>query len=70
MTHQVHPTAVQEAAQLLAEQGFDGMVPIMQLLLNECMLLERRRAINAAPYERSAGRRWRGRCARCRRWAC
>ena len=56
MTHQAHPTAVQEAVQLLAEQGFDGMASIMQLLLNECMLMERRRAINAAPYERSEAR--------------
>lgn len=53
MTHQTHPTAVREAVQLLAEQGFDGMAATMQLLLNECMLIERRRAINAAPYERS-----------------
>ena len=56
MTHQAHPNAVGEAVQLLAEQGFDGMAPIMQLLLNECMLMERRRAINAAPYERSEAR--------------
>lgn len=56
MTHQTHPTAVGEAVQLLAEQGFDGMAAIMQLLLNECMLIERRRAINAAPYERSEAR--------------
>jgi transposase-like protein len=56
MTHQAHPTAVSEAVQLLAEQGFDGMASIMQLLLNECMLIERRRAINAAPYERSEAR--------------
>jgi transposase-like protein len=56
MTHHTHPTAAHEAVQLLAEQGFDGMAPIMQLLLNECMLMERRRAINAAPYERSESR--------------
>ncbi|HJQ09604.1 MAG TPA: IS256 family transposase [Gemmatimonadaceae bacterium] len=57
MTHQTHPTAVREAVQLLAEQGFDGMAQIMELLLNECMLIERQRAINAAPYERSEARR-------------
>jgi transposase-like protein len=56
MTHQAHPNAVSEAVHLLAEQGFDGMASIMQLLLNECMLIERRRAINAAPYERSEAR--------------
>lgn len=57
MTHQEHPTAVREAVQLLAEQGFDGMAQIMQLLLNECMKIERRQAIQAAPYERSEARR-------------
>ena len=57
MTHPEHPTAVREAVQLLAEQGFDGMASIMQLLLNECMKIERRQAIQAAPYERSEARR-------------
>lgn len=57
MTHQEHPTAVREAVQLLAELGFDGMAQIMQLLFNECMKLERRQAIQAAPYERSEARR-------------
>ena len=56
MTHQAHPTIIREAVQLLAEQGFDGMAPIMQLLFNECMLIERRQSINAAPYERSEAR--------------
>lgn len=56
MTHQVHPSAASEAVQLLAEQGFDGMAQIMQLLLNECMLIERRQTIGAAPYERSEAR--------------
>ena len=32
------------------------MAPIMQLLFNECMLIERRQSINAAPYERSEAR--------------
>jgi hypothetical protein len=57
MTHQEHPTAVREAVQLLAEQGFDGMAPIMQLLLNECMRIKRRQSIGAGPYERSEARR-------------
>jgi putative transposase len=56
MTHQEHPTAVREAVQLLAEQGFDGMAPIMQLLVNECMKIERRQAIGVAPYERGEAR--------------
>lgn len=56
MTHQNHPTVVREAVQLLAEQGFDGMAQIMQLLLNECMKIERRQAIGVGPYERGEAR--------------
>lgn len=56
MTHQAHPTAVREAVQLLAENGFEGMAQALQLLLNECMKIERRQAIGVAPYERGEAR--------------
>jgi putative transposase len=56
MTHQENRTVVREAVQLLAEEGFDGMAQIMQLLVNECMKIERRQAIGAGPYERSEAR--------------
>jgi putative transposase len=56
MTHQENRTVVRDAVQLLAEEGFDGMAQIMQLLLNECMKIERRQVIGAAPYERSEAR--------------
>ena len=57
MTHQLHPSSVQQVFQSLAEQGFDGMAQAMQVLLNECMKAERQQAIGAGPYERSTSRR-------------
>jgi len=35
MTHPLHPIAIREAVQALAENGFDGMAQAMELLLNE-----------------------------------
>ncbi len=57
MTHQAHPTGVREAVQLLAEHGFDGMAQAMELLLNECMKIQRQQALGVAPFERGEARR-------------
>jgi putative transposase len=57
MTHQLHPSSFEEVFQSLSEQGFDGMAQAMQVLLNECMKIERQQAIGAAPFERSDARR-------------
>jgi transposase-like protein len=57
MTHQLHPNSFNEVFQSLSEQGFDGMAQAMQVLLNECMKIERQQALNAAPFERSKERR-------------
>ena len=46
-----------EAVQLLAEHGFEGMANAMQILLNEAMRLERNEYIGAEPYERTDQRR-------------
>lgn len=56
MTHQAHPSVTHEAVQLLAEHGFDGMAQAMQLLLNECLKIERQQALGVGPYERGAQR--------------
>lgn len=56
MTHQPHPSVVREAVQALAEEGFDGMAQAMQLLLNECMKIERQQALGVGPYERGEAR--------------
>jgi transposase-like protein len=37
----------------LAEQGIDGFGPVLQVLLNEAMKIERSEHINAQPYERT-----------------
>jgi transposase-like protein len=57
MTHQAHPTVVREAVQLLAEHGFEGMAQAMELLINECMKVERQQALGVAPFERGDARR-------------
>ena len=57
MTHQDYPSNVAEVFQSLAEHGFDGMAAAMEVLLNECMKIERRQALGAGPYQRSDERR-------------
>src|ERR1044071_555482 len=57
MTHPLHPIAIREAVQTLAEQGFDGMAQAMELLFNECMKVERQQALGVGPYQRSEARR-------------
>ena len=56
MTHQVHPSVTREVVQAIAEQGFDGMAQVMQLLINECMKIERQQALGVGPYQRSESR--------------
>lgn len=53
MTHRIDSTSVNDIFQSLTEHGFDGMAAAMQVLLNECMKIERQEALRAAPYERS-----------------
>jgi putative transposase len=53
MTHRIDSTSFNDVFQSLAEHGFDGMAAAMQVLLNECMKIERQEALRAAPYERS-----------------
>ena len=62
MTHQAHPNVVREVVQVLAEHGFDGMAQAMELLINECMKIERqqaarRRAVPAPPSAPRPGQR-------------
>jgi transposase-like protein len=57
MTHRLHPSSFEEVFQSLSEQGFDGMAQAMQVLLNECMKIERQQALGAAPFQRSEERR-------------
>jgi len=57
MTHQAHPNVVREVVQALAEHGFDGMAQVMELLVNECMKIERQQALGVGPYQRGEARR-------------
>jgi transposase-like protein len=56
MTQQIHPNVTHDIVQVLAEHGFDGMAQAMQLLLNECMKIERRQALGVGPYQRGEAR--------------
>jgi putative transposase len=56
MTHQAHPSVLREVVQVLAEHGFDGMAQAMELLVNECMKIERQQALGVGPYQRGAAR--------------
>jgi len=56
MTHQAHPSVIGEVVQALAEQGFDGMAQAMELLINECMKIERQQALGVGPYQRGEAR--------------
>jgi putative transposase len=56
MSTQLHPNAIRQAVQALAEQGFDGMAQAMELLLNECMKVERQQALGVGPYQRGEAR--------------
>lgn len=57
MTHQAHPSVTREVVQALAEHGFDGMAQAIELLINECMKIERQQALGVGPYQRGAARR-------------
>ena len=56
MSTPLHPNAIRLAVQTLAEQGFDGMAQAMELLLNECMKVERQQALGVGPYQRGEAR--------------
>jgi putative transposase len=57
MTHHFQSSTTHEAVQLLAEHGFEAMVQAIQVLMNVAMRIERAHYLQAAPYERSEGRR-------------
>jgi hypothetical protein len=41
MTHQAHSSITREVVQVLAQHGFDGMAQAMELLINQCIKIER-----------------------------
>ena len=57
MTRKHDPTPQQQAVQLLADQGVEGMLEAMRLILNQAMRLQRQQALGAEPYQRTDQRR-------------
>ena len=57
MTHQIQSTDLNNAVQLLADNGFEGMADAIQILFNEAMKIERTQYIGAEPYQRTDQRR-------------
>ena len=57
MAQQSQHTPIEQVLELLSEQGSDGFLEAMRILLNAAMLFERERFLQAAPYERTSQRR-------------
>lgn len=57
MTHQTESSTLDNALELITEQGLAGMADAIRILVNEAMKLERSAFLQAAPHERSETRR-------------
>ena len=57
MAQQPQNTPIEQVLELLNEQGSDGFLAALRILLNAAMLFEREHFLQAAPYERTAQRR-------------
>ena len=58
MTHDIDSTALAEAMEQVIEHGMEGLSGAMTILLNEAMKIERTRALQASPWERTEQRLW------------
>ena len=56
MTMRGNDTGISDLAEVLTENGLDGLGGAVALLINEAMKIERSRHLNAAPYERAETR--------------
>ena len=57
MAHQPESNVVETVVQLLCESGLSQMAEAVRIMLNEAMRIERSRAIEAEPYQRTERRR-------------
>jgi len=57
VAQQTQHTPIEQALELLTEQGSDGFLEAMRILFNAALLFERERFLQAAPYERTSERR-------------
>jgi len=55
-SNQLFSPLIAEALEEINFKDMEGLCPTLQKLLNELMLIERERALKAAPYERTEGR--------------
>jgi putative transposase len=53
MTTRSNDTAISDLAEVLSDNGLNGLGSAVALLINEAMKIERSRHLNAAPYERT-----------------
>ncbi len=56
MAQRLENRSIDEAVELLKENGFDGLAEAVTVLLNSAMVAERSEHLGAAPYERCATR--------------
>lgn len=49
-------TSIQSAIELVSAQGFDGVAEAIGIIINQAMLLERNKYLQAEPYQRTAER--------------
>ena len=56
MTHDIDSTALAEAMEQVIEHGMEGLSGALTILLNEAMKIERSRALQASPWERTEQR--------------
>ncbi len=57
MSHQQEDSVFENAMELLIENGFEGMADVMRMLLNEAMICEREKVLNAVSYQRTPERK-------------
>lgn len=53
MAQRVENRSIDDAVELLKENGFDGLAEAVTILMNSAMVAERSEYLCAAPYERS-----------------
>jgi len=56
MTRDSKDTLLEDICEQISRNGFDGMAKVMEILMNAAMVLERSKALGAAPYERTEER--------------
>ena len=57
MTHGTDYNTIDQVLELINQNGFEGLDQAISILINEAMKIERSKAINAAPWERTVGRK-------------